>query len=213
MNGLKIENLYFHTIGPVSLSVAKSECVGIMGPSGAGKTLFLRAIADMDPHTGKIFLNGTESAQISGHQWRRQVGLLPAESSWWLDTVGEHFDKNINKKWLSAVGFDADVAKWEISRLSSGERQRLALLRLLANRPECLLLDEPTANLDPENITRVEKFLETYQRENKPSVIWVSHDSEQLSRISTRCFILKNKSLIINHKSQITNEHHFPDTV
>jgi len=176
--------------------------VGVTGPSGAGKTLFLRAVADMDSCTGKISLHGTESVRMPPSEWRKQAGLLPSESVWWFDTVGEHFPSSRDEYWkqkdikyFEALGFEADVLNWEVSRLSSGERQRLAILRLLVNRPDALLLDEPTANLDAENITRVEKFLETYWLENQVAVIWVSHDIEQLRRVSSRCFLLKNSTL------------------
>jgi len=199
LNELKIENLCFHTIGPVNLIVSGSECIGITGPSGAGKSLFLRSVADMDPHTGSIFLDGVESFQIPAPLWRKQVGLFPAESRWWFDTVGEHFHHSSSREWredgrmwLEELGFDIHVMKWNISRLSSGERQRLALLRLLVNQPKVLLLDEPTANLDAENIMRVEKIIDDYRVEKKPAIIWVGHDIQQLKRASNFCFILKN---------------------
>lgn len=200
--GLKIENFHFHTIGPLNLNVAKSECIGITGPSGVGKTLFLRAVADMDPWTGKISLHRTESVRTPPPEWRKQVGLLPSESVWWFDTVREHFSISRNEFWkqkdikfFEALGFETDVLNWKVSRLSSGERQRLAVLRLIANQPEALLLDEPTANLDAENIARVEKFLEMYWLENQAAVIWVSHDTEQLKRVSNRRFLMENRTL------------------
>ncbi|MDM8522529.1 ATP-binding cassette domain-containing protein [Desulfococcaceae bacterium HSG8] len=206
MDRLKIENLSFHNIGPVSLSIASSECIGITGPSGSGKTLFLRAIADMEPYSGRIFLDDIESVSFSGPEWRKKVGLLPAESAWWHDTVGEHFQQKTEQgwdgSWFETLGFDPDVETWSINRLSSGERQRLALLRLLSNRPKALLLDEPTANLDPENTDRVEKLLENYRIENEPAVIWVSHDVRQLGRVADRRFLLREGLEEINHKSQ-----------
>lgn len=192
---LKTENLCIHTIGPVNICLDKAECIGITGPSGVGKTLFLRAVADMEYHIGKIFLDGVESAHIPAPEWRKKVGMLPAENAWWFDTVGEHFSHSRSgeeKKWFEAVGFPPHVVKWEISRLSSGERQRLALLRLLANHPKVFLLDEPTANLDAENITRIENLITTYRIENESSVIWVTHDTDQLKRVSNRRFLLEN---------------------
>lgn len=194
MNQLKIDSLYFHNIGPVNITLCKSESIGVTGPSGAGKTLFLRAVADMDDHSGNLFLDGKESRKIQPHIWRQEVGLLPSESSWWFDTVGEHFN-NINKIWLEMTGFDQTVLKWNVSRLSSGERQRLALLRLLSNNPKVLLLDEPTANLDIKNALKVEKILTTYIVETESSMIWAGHDIEQLKRISGRQFIIKGGML------------------
>ncbi|MBL0732062.1 MAG: ATP-binding cassette domain-containing protein [Desulfosarcina sp.] len=202
MNQFKIDSLYFHNIGPVNITLCKSESIGVTGPSGAGKTLFLRAMADMDDHSGNLFLDGKESREFQPYIWRQEVGLLPSESSWWFDTVGEHFN-NINKTWLEMTGFDQAVLKWNVSRLSSGERQRLALLRLLSNKPKVLLLDEPTANLDIKNALKVEKILTTYIVETESSMIWAGHDIEQLKRISGRQFIIKGGMLQLMSKASI----------
>ncbi len=191
MSSLKIKNFYFNGIGPLNILLEESECMGITGPSGAGKSLFLRAVADIDMHTGEIFCGDVESENLSGPEWRKKVGLLPSESSWWFDYVGEHFD-NIEFEFFKSLGFNKGVLKWQTSRLSSGERQRLSLLRLLSNRPEVLLLDEPTANLDSENRGRVEKIVTDYRIKNRASVLWVSHDIDQIKRMGDRCFIINN---------------------
>ena len=88
---LRVDGLRIHDVGPVSLEVDTGTCVGLSGPSGAGKTLLLRAIADMEPHEGKVYLDGTEQSSIPAPEWRRLVSLLPAESMWWLDSVGAAF--------------------------------------------------------------------------------------------------------------------------
>ena len=75
---------------------------------------------------------------------------------------------------------------WSVARLSSGERQRLALLRVLANRPPVLLLDEPTANLDEATTARVEALLKDYRTLHGAGVLWVSHDPQQLRRVADR---------------------------
>ncbi|QTA82691.1 putative ABC transporter, ATP-binding protein [Desulfonema limicola] len=195
MKGLVFRNLFFHKTGPINLEIKPGECIGISGHSGAGKSLFLRAAADMDMHSGLIYLNNVESKQISAHQWRKKIGLLPAESCWWFDTVGQHFKSLNSNDLLKSLGFDPDVMEWEISRLSSGEKQRLALLRLLANQPEALLLDEPTANLDTANILQAETIIKKYQADNNLPVIWVSHDKEQIKRISSRHFFMDKYKL------------------
>ena len=101
---LRVHNLFIHGVGPVSLDIEKGECVGLSGPSGSGKSLFLRAIADMEPHGGTTCLDGTEQALIPAAAWRRQVGLLLSESTWWSDTVGDHFVgvrcKRIEPAWV-----------------------------------------------------------------------------------------------------------------
>jgi ABC-type iron transport system FetAB ATPase subunit len=186
---LTIQDLRCQHIGPLTLSVGKGECVGITGPSGVGKTLFLRAVADMDPHDGQVLLRSLESTGMSGPEWRRRVGYLPSESAWWFESVGEHLN-GVDPGWLHDLGFEADVLDWQVSRLSSGERQRLALIRLLAGGPKALLLDEPTANLDADNIRKAEAFLTAYRQRYRPPTLWVSHDADQLSRVSDRQFRL-----------------------
>lgn len=186
---LKIRNLFYHSLGPVDLTVERGECVGITGPSGIGKSLFLRAVADLDDHRGDVSFEGTLSTEMTGPEWRRIAGLLPAESSWWYDTVGEHLS-GTPKALLAGVGFDPEVLNWEIQRLSTGERQRLALVRLISGNPKLLLLDEPTSSLDAGNIGLVEGFLRQQREESKTAMIWVSHDLEQLKRVCNRSFRL-----------------------
>ena len=196
MTDFKIQNLIFHEIGPINLSIATAECVGLTGQSGIGKTLFLRALGDLEPSKGQILLGEAAIDSISAPEWRKQVGLLPAESSWWFDTVGEHF-KKVDIADLVAFGFNQKVMEWDISRLSSGERQRLALLRLLANHPRVLLLDEPTANLDEENKLRAEHYLINFLKKNQVIALWVSHDLQQLSRVASRIYNMSAKGLTI----------------
>lgn len=193
--GLRIKGLVARHVGPVDLELAAGECVALSGPSGAGKSLLLRAIADLDRHEGEVWLGETPCNAVRGHEWRRKVGLLAAESQWWGDTVGEHFD-SLDESLLSALGFSAAVMQWQVSNCSTGERQRLALLRLLQNEPEVLLLDEPTASLDTENVTRVECLLDTLCKERGLALLWVSHDSAQMQRIADRRLQLTEGNLV-----------------
>jgi ABC-type iron transport system FetAB ATPase subunit len=194
-NRLEIDNLRFLGFGPFRLTVAAGECVGLSGPSGAGKTRLLRAISDLDPHEGDVYLGDQESRQVAAPLWRRQVALLPAESAWWRDQVGAHFS-SVDETRLAALGFDRAVMAFPVSRLSTGERQRLAILRMLENRPRALLLDEPTASLDADNIHRVETLIMAYQRQQAVPVVWVSHDPSQLQRVADRRFRLENGRLV-----------------
>jgi len=174
-------------IGPVTLDIAAGECLCIAGPSGTGKTLLLRAIADLDPHAGEVWLEGVPAGDIAPEEWRTRVGLLPPESSWWLPLVKDHFYDGVPVP-LDHIGLSASILEQPVARLSSGEKQRLALMRLLSNRPQVLLLDEPTANLDPENSRRIEAVITEYRRQQQAAVLWVSHDPQQVARVADRYF-------------------------
>lgn len=194
-NGLVVEELCFHGRGPFSLAVAPGMCIGLSGPSGSGKTQMLRAIADMISHTGEVSLNGVGAQTLPAHEWRKKVGFLPAESAWWGERVGDHFP-DVDAACLRHLGFDAAVLTWEVARLSSGERQRLSLLRLLAGSPEALLLDEPTANLDDDNTDRVESLVANYRRIHEAPVLWVSHDPDQIQRVAGSRFVFRDGGLM-----------------
>ncbi len=195
MSRLRVEGLRFHRCGPLDLVIEAGECVALSGPSGSGKTLLLRALADLDLHEGRVWLNGTECAATPAPDWRRRVGLLSAESRWWHDTVGEHFD-GAAPEGLERLGFKPEVLAWSVARLSSGERQRLALLRLLANRPEALLLDEPTANLDGEATARVEALVADTRKRTGAALLWVTHDPAQARRVAGRSLRLERGRLV-----------------
>ncbi len=192
--GLSLCELTTLHLGPIDWQINRGECVSLSGASGSGKSLLLRALADLDPHGGEVSLDGQSALSMPGHLWRRRVGLLPAEPFWWVQRVGEHFDQP-EAALLDALGLDVKVLEWEVARCSTGERQRLALARLLQNSPEVLLLDEPTAALDPQSVERVEALLEAYRREHEAVVIWVSHDAAQRQRVAQRHYSIKGRGL------------------
>ncbi len=192
---LEIDGLTCHGHGPFSLRLRQGECVALSGPSGAGKSLLLRSIADLEPHQGDVSWKGVNSLALTGPQWRQQIGYLAAESEWWSTRVEEHFPSPEARELLPLLGFYTDVWSARVADLSTGERQRLALLRLLANQPQVLLLDEPTASLDPDNTERVEQLLAEHRRNHGTPILWVSHDPKQIARIADRHLILGKKGL------------------
>ena len=198
MAELRLEALTAGQLQPLDLAVPSGGCLALHGPSGAGKTLLLRAIADLDPNDGEVRLGGVARSSITAPQWRRQVAYLPADSYWWADSIAphvEHWDSAI----LAALGFEPDVIDWETGRLSSGEKQRLALARVLANRPGALRLDEPTANLDAANTERVETLVRAYLAQHQAPAIWASHDQRQRDRIGDAVARIHHGRVAVEH--------------
>ncbi len=192
---LTIKNLIIAHVGPVNLELKSGEIVCLSGASGSGKSLMLRAIADIIPATGTFSLGEMKSSSVMAPVWRRQVSLLPAESQWWFDTVGEHFNQP-DLELMHALSFEKDCLEWEVSRCSTGEKQRLALLRVLTNKPKCLLLDEPTGSLDPDNTLKVEALLKRLAKQQQIPLLWVSHSHEQIKRVADRHFVMRDGKLV-----------------
>ncbi|WP_034410952.1 ABC transporter ATP-binding protein [Derxia gummosa] len=183
---LELRGLARLNVGPIDLVVGAGECLAITGPSGAGKSLLLRMVADLDPHDGDCLLDGRSCAGMPATAWRAQVRYLPAESGWWRETVAEHFPSGTDfAAGLPALGLPAEAARWPVARLSTGERQRLALLRAIGPGVRVLLLDEPTSGLDAGNVAAVESLLAA-QCAAGVALLLVTHDEAQAARLATR---------------------------
>ncbi|MCX2722110.1 ABC transporter ATP-binding protein [Roseibium sp. DSM 29163] len=199
---MAIEELKTPLIGPVDLSLGAGSCVSVSGPSGSGKTLFLRAIADLDVSSGAVFLKGVAREAMAATQWRRKVAFIPAESGWWAERVRDHFEETPElEEQLEAVGLGGSLS-WQIARLSTGERQRLALVRALQLHPEVLLLDEPTSALDPPSVKRVEALLEERMHAGC-AILLVTHDPDQPKRLGARRFKMTGGRLTADQPQEV----------
>ncbi len=187
--------------GPVGFEFRGGEIIAVRGPSGSGKSLMLRANADLDPAEGEVSLDGTPRARIPAPEWRRRVAFVPAESGWWDDRVGAHFpagggpESSRIAALIEALGLDPAVLDWQVRRLSTGERHRLAIARALALDPGVWLFDEPTAALDAAAARRVEAVI-TQGRDRGAAILLVTHDDAQAARLANRTLTMAHGRLV-----------------
>lgn len=194
---LRVSQLQSPLAGPYSFELAAGQCLTVSGPSGSGKSLLLRMLCDLDPNSGEVRLDGVPRSSMSAPQWRAQVVYQPAEPAWWLPTAGAHFKPHQAQRvreLLPQLKLAPALLEHEVSRLSTGERQRMALIRSLACHPKVLLLDEPTAALDPEAVAATEALL---QREVAAgmSLILVTHSAAQAQALGQRHMTMRERML------------------
>lgn len=183
---LAVRGLEREGTGAPDFDLAAGEALAVMGPSGSGKSLFLRALADLDPAGGEIALRGEDRGAMSGPDWRKRVTYVAAESGWWVERVAEHFeDWQAAAPLVRRLGLPEEAGQWRIARLSTGERQRLALVRALVQEPAVLLLDEPTSGLDPDATKAVEALLRERLAAGT-ALLFSTHDEEQARRLAKR---------------------------
>jgi len=209
---LRVENLTYAVegqaiISDVSFEVDSGERVAIFGPSGAGKSTLIRILNRLnEPTSGMVFLDGKDYRQIPPKQLRRRLGLVMQRPYLFPGTVaenlrfgpeahGEEMDDVAIQDLLTSVDL-AGFENREVSDLSGGEAQRVNLARTLANQPEVLLLDEPTASLDQGARHEVEETILSTLRTREVTCILVTHDPEQVRRLADRVLLLKAGSLV-----------------
>ena len=184
MRLLKAENLARSGMPRISFSLEGGKCLAVRGASGSGKTLMLRALADLDPSDGSVFLDSAEKSTIPAPDWRRKICYVAAEPGWWAATPAAHFDDWESARPLAeAFLLPPEIGSAPIAQLSTGERQLIALIRALVGSPRFLLLDEPTAALDSEATAAVETVLRARLAAGI-GVILVTHDTAQAARLA-----------------------------
>ena len=194
---LRTEGLRSTLAGPFDLALAPGACVAVTGPSGSGKSLLLRMIADLDPNEGHVWLDGQERGEFTAPDWRRRVAYAAAEPGWWSELVAPHFPDLAAATALAArLGVDAALLGGPVIRLSTGERQRLALVRTLLADPPVLLLDEPTGALDTASVALVEALLRERLAAGT-AILLVTHDPALAARLGQRHFVMRDRRLAV----------------
>ncbi|MGX2030063.1 ABC transporter ATP-binding protein [Methylocaldum gracile] len=198
---LRLESVRAAHVSAESLNAKGGECVILSGRSGSGKTSLLRVLADLTSWEGNIEIDGLKPDEISPARWRRQVAYVPSVSQWWYECVRKHFPLEVEvQPLLAAVRLPAHIMECAPRDLSVGQLQRLGLLRAMVLEPRILLLDEPTANLDPQSRQAVEVLLMRWLSCQR-LIILVTHNAQQASRLGHRHWVAVDGKV-----SEVTDE-------
>jgi tungstate transport system ATP-binding protein len=195
----------------ISLEVRPGEVFTLIGPSGSGKTTLIRLIDLLDnPTTGRIIFDGRDTAGTEQERLsiRRRMGMVFQKPAVLNTTVAQNVafglkfrgigHQEIDRKVqavLELVGLP-DFANRRAVTLSGGEMQRVAIARAMVTEPEVLLLDEPTANLDPVSSELIEDLIIRINREMDTTIILSTHDMIQGQRLADRIGVIMNGRLV-----------------
>jgi tungstate transport system ATP-binding protein len=189
----------------VDLAVGAGEMCVIIGPTGSGKTTLLHILGLLDePTAGRLRLLGTDcdSPTASHLELRRRMAFVQQKPIAFNMSLWDNIAQPLRWRGLDRAEIVARVdamleatgmavyARRNALTLSGGETQRLAIARALVSRPELLLLDEPTANLDPESVLRIEELLQGIVRQRETTVVMTTHDLAQAGRLADRVGVL-----------------------
>ncbi|HEY9205771.1 MAG TPA: phosphate ABC transporter ATP-binding protein [Candidatus Methanoperedens sp.] len=200
----------------LDLTIRRGEILAIIGPSGSGKTTLLRILNFFEkPTSGDLKFDGVETRGEINDIRRRMSFLFQTPAifntsvfnnvAYGLKVRGidkKTIEKKVGKA-LSTVGLSG-MEKQKARTLSGGEAQRMAFARAIVYDPEILLLDEPTASLDPANVAKIEEIIKSIRNECATTIVIATHNIPQVRRIADRVGILLNGELIeVNGKERI----------
>ena len=195
----------------ISFKINKNEIVGILGPNGCGKTTTIGMILGLlKPTEGKILINGFEIENkrvelLNNLNFISPYIELPKKLTVKqnLEVYGRLYDvKNLSSKidYLAEKLRLNEIIYKITGELSSGQKNRVSLAKSIINDPTILLLDEPTASLDPETGEYIRSFLEDYQKEKGVSILLASHNMTEVERLCSSVLMMKNGIIIDEDK-------------
>ena len=191
----------------ISFRINRNEIIGILGPNGCGKTTTIGMILGLlKPSQGKVLINGIEIENnrvdlLNKLNFISPYIELPKKLTVRqnLEVYGRLYDiKNLKGKidYLCEKLRLNELINKITGELSSGQKNRVSLAKSIINDPTVLLLDEPTASLDPETGDFVRNFLEEYQKENRTSILLASHNMIEVERLCSSVLMMNNGSII-----------------
>jgi len=189
----------------ITLQVSEAEILALLGPNGSGKSTLLKMLAIiLQPSTGEVYFQGVQVNERNIEQMRMESTLVFQKTVLFTSSVYDNVAYGLKIRKLPKRTIEEEVhkaielvrlegfEKRQAKKLSGGEQQRVALARALVLKTKLLLLDEPTANLDPKNASIVEEVIGTVNRERKTTVIIATHNMLQAKNLPTRIALIEN---------------------
>ena len=211
-NSIKVINLKKsygskEAVKNLNFEIKENEIVGLLGPNGSGKTTTIGMILGLlKPSSGEVLINGLKIEKYRNDILQKinfispyielpkkltvKQNLIVYGKLYSVKNLKEKIDYLVNKLRLE------NLLNRVTGELSSGQKNRISLAKSIINDPTVLLLDEPTASLDPEIGDFVRTFLENYKKENKVSILLASHNMDEVTRLCSSIMMMKNGSII-----------------
>ena len=194
-------------VSNINFKINENEMIGLLGPNGCGKTTTIGMILGLlKPSNGKVLINGIDIEKdkiflLSKMNFISPYIELPKKLKVKQNLIvyGKLYNvENLNERieYLSDKLRLGELLNKVTGELSSGQKNRVSLAKALINNPSVLLLDEPTASLDPETGDFVRSFLEDYKKEKKISVLLASHNMEEVKRLCSSVLMMKDGLIV-----------------
>ncbi|WP_078393847.1 ABC transporter ATP-binding protein [Shouchella patagoniensis] len=192
----------------VTGSFAKGSITTIVGPSGAGKSTLFRLCNGMkSANSGEIYIEGKSIFTFDPVILRKKIGIVLQKATMVSGTVRDNLalplklaGKELKEKeateLIQLVGLDQNILARNSNDLSGGQKQKVSIARTLINRPEVLLLDEITSSLDRVSQQEVEKLIQKINSVYGTTIIWITHNLEQATRIGNDTWVMMDGELV-----------------
>ena len=219
VNNLSKNFSSFEAVKEISFSINESEILGLLGPNGCGKTTTIGMMLGLlRPTSGEVIINGLNVEKNRINLLKKMNFISPYIELPKKLTVKENLMvygklysvNNINNRidYLTEILRLSEFINKKTGELSSGQKNRVSLAKAVVNDPDILLLDEPTASLDPETGDFVRTFIEKFSSEKKMSILLASHNMNEVKRLCKSILMMKDGKIIDRGTpSEIINKH------
>ncbi len=225
---IKVEDLYYtymdggpfekNALHDVNIEIDDGAFIGIIGHTGSGKSTLIQHLNGiLKPTKGRVVINGIDTKQKNLKELRQQVGIVfqYPEHQLFEETVKKDISFGLLKQGLSqkeidervissiqSVGLDETVLEKSPFELSGGQKRRVAIAGVVAMAPHILVLDEPTAGLDPKGRDEIFGYITKLHKDSNMTIILVSHSMEDIARLSERVIVMNEGTVFMDKPSK-----------